>query len=426
MSRGTHAAAFAAGAIVATAVGALAVPRPDQLRYKTLDAFAQSIADVETNYVDAVDERALVYDAIRGMVHNLDPHSAFLSPTRYKRLRQDTEGEFGGVGIVLAPGITDEARPSIPPYPTIDELQPDSPADVAGLQVDDMITAIDGEPTAAAGKELREAGAWEGKLRGASGTRVAIGVLRVGWQDPKTFTIVRAQVKVASVRQHVIEPRIGYLAIAHFTESTGADTAAALAQLRAAGALDVLVLDLRSDPGGLVDQAIAVADQFLDAGTIVTEKGRHGTVDNQVAHPGGPAIGVPVIALVDQGTASAAEILAAALHDHGRAKLVGSKTYGKGTVQTFYDLDDGSGLKLTTARYYTPNGKSLDSNGMVPDVPVDPFAPEEIEAGARTTKGGEPGASNATILAADSSADDDPQLTAAVKLARQALSTMKK
>jgi carboxyl-terminal processing protease len=217
------------------------------------------------------------------------------------------------------------------------------------------------------------------------------------------------------VRQDALDKGIGYLAISRFSEATAPDVAAALQKLRQRGALDVLVLDLRNDPGGLVDQAIAVADQFLDAGTIVTIRGRQGSVETQTAHRGGAAVGVPVIALVDQGTASAAEILAAALHDHGRAKLVGVPTYGKGTVQTFYDLDDGSGLKLTTARYYTPKGNSLESKGIVPDVTVNGFTPDEIVAGGGNGSGARP-ANDATIK----ELSDDPQLAAAVRLAQKA------
>jgi len=415
VSRASHAAAFVAGAVAATAIAARAVPRPDVARWKTIDAFAQALATVETSYVDATDEKKLLYDAARGMLHNLDPHSTFLPPSRYQRLRQDTEGEFGGVGVTLAPGELDDARPSVPPYPTIDEVVRGSPADVAGLQLDDRVVAIDGEATAEAGHEKREAGAWEARLRGASGTRVTISVLRTGWRDPRPFGIVRAQVKQPTVRHDVLDKAIGYLAITRFSEATGPDVLAALTKLRQQNALDVLVLDLRNDPGGLVDQAIAVADQFLDAGTIVTIRGRRGAVETQVAHPGGAAAGVPVIALVDQGTASAAEILAAALHDHGRAKLVGTPTYGKGTVQTFYDLDDGSGLKLTTARYYTPNGKSLESKGIIPDVRIEPFTPEEIVVGSGKGGGASTG-NDATI-----SPVDDPQLATAVQLARQAL-----
>jgi carboxyl-terminal processing protease len=419
MSRASHAAAFVTGAAFATAILAHAVPR-DVARFKAIDAFAQSLATVQTHYVDPTDERKLLYDATRGMLHNLDPHSTFLPPNRYKHLRQDTEGEFGGIGVTLSPGEIDEARPRMPPYPAIDEIVRGSPADVAGLQLDDRVVAIDGETTAEAGREKRDAGAWETRLRGASGTRVTVSVLRTGWRDPRPFAIVRAQVKQPTVRHDVIDKRIGYLAIARFSEATTSDVIAALGKLRQRQALDVLVLDLRNDPGGLVDQAIAVADQFLDGGTIVTIRGRQGTVETQVAHKGGAAISVPVIAIVDQGTASAAEILAAALHDHGRAKVVGAPTFGKGTVQTFYDLDDGSGLKLTTARYYTPDGKSLESQGIIPDVIVESFTPEEIVVGAGNGSGASTG-NDATIKPPA----DDPQLATAVQLARQALSGSK-
>jgi carboxyl-terminal processing protease len=178
--------------------------------------------------------------------------------------------------------------------------------------------------------------------------------------------------------------------------------------------VSVLVLDLRDDPGGIVDQAILVADQFLDSGTIVTIRGRKGSVETQSAHKGGVATGVPIIILVDQGTASASEILAAALRDHDRAKLIGLPTYGKGTVQTFYDLDDGAGLKLTTARYLTPKGNFLESKGLTPDVRIDSFAPEEIVAGPGAGSG-----SDATIN--ETGEDDDPQLAAAIKMAKQTL-----
>lgn len=416
MSRASHAAAFVAGAVVATAVAARAVPRADVTRFKTIDMFAQALATVEANYVDPTSETKLLWDATRGMLHNLDPHSSFLPPTRYQHLRQDTEGEFGGVGVSLAPGELDDARPSVPPYPSIDDLVRGSPADVAGLQVDDKVVAIDGEATAEVGHEKRDAGTWENRLRGASGTRVTISVLRTGWREPRAFVVVRAQVKQPSVRSEVVEKGIGYLAITRFSEATGPDVAAALVKLRQDGALGALVLDLRNNPGGLVDQAIAVADHFLDNGTIVTIRGRKGTVETQVAHSGGPGVGVPVIALVDQGTASAAEILAAALRDHGRAKLVGVPTYGKGTVQTFYDLDDGSGLKLTTARYYTPNGNSLESKGIVPDTTIEVFTPEEVVAGGGNGSGASPG-NDATIKPSA----DDPQLASAVQLARSAL-----
>lgn len=415
MSRATHAAAFLAGSLIATGLTARALPK-DVARFKTLDTFAQTLSMVQTSYVDAVEEKQLLYDAARGMLHNLDPHSTFLPPNRYKNLRQDTEGEFGSIGVALFPGEIDDARPRVPPYPSIDEIHEGSPADVAGLQVDDKVTSVDGSPTAEIGRELKDAGAWENKLRGASGTRVTLGILRVGWKEPKTFTLVRAQVKQPTVKHKVLDKGLGYLAITRFSESTSADVALALGQLRQQGAVESLVLDLRNDPGGLVDQAILVADQFLDAGTIVSIRGRTG-METQNAHKGGLATTTPITILVDQGTASASEILAAALRDNGRAKLVGLPTYGKGTVQTFFDLADGAGLKLTTARYYTPKGNSLESKGLVPDVKVDSFAPEEIMIGGGNGSGAG-GGSGATI---DASTSDDPQLAAAVKLARQGL-----
>ena len=413
MSRASHVATFVAGAITASAVLAVAVPK-DVSRFRAFDAFAQALAIVETNYVDGVDEQALMRDAMRGMLHNLDVHSTYLPPKRYQKVRQDTEGEFGSVGVVLAPGFIDDARPGVPPYPIVDDLSPGSPAAVAGVQVDDRVVAIDGQPTALAGKEIKEAGAWEARLRGPSGTRVTLSILRTGWKDPRAFTIVRAQVKQQSVTWRVIEAKIGYLQISRFVEATHADVTAGLTELRGKNALSVLILDLRDDPGGIVDQAILVADQFLDAGTIVTIRGRKGSIETQSAHKGGLATNVPIIVLVDQGTASASEILAAALRDHGRAKLVGLPTYGKGTVQTFYDLDDGSGLKLTTARFLTPRGNFLESEGLTPDIRVDAFAPEEIVAG--------PGAGSGTDATIDPTGDDDdPQLAAAIKLARQTL-----
>lgn len=413
MSRASHVAAFCAGMVVAATTFAVAVPK-DAARFRAFDAFAQALAVIQNNYVDTTNEQVLLRDAMRGMLHNLDVHSTYLPPKRYEKIRQDTEGEFGSVGVILAPGFLDDARPSVPPYPIVDEILPGSPAAVAGLQLDDRVVSIDGAPTADKGRELKEAGVWEARLRGPSGTRVTVAILRVGWKDPRAFTLVRAQVKQQSVAFKVLEPKLGYLQISRFVEATATDVTTALTQLKAQNALGHLILDLRDDPGGIVDQAILVADQFLDSGTIVTIRGRQGSVETQAAHKGGLAVGVGVTILVDQGTASAAEILSAALRDHGRAKLVGQPTYGKGTVQTFYDLDDGAGLKLTTARYFTPKGNSLESKGLIPDVSVDAFAPEEIVGGA-----GAGGATDATIDETDD--DDDPQLAAAIRLGKLAL-----
>ena len=362
MSRASHTSAFLAGVIVAGCFVAHAVPPGDVARFKTLDTFAQALATAQTSYVDPVDEKTLIYNATRGMLHNLDQYSTFLPPKRYKNLRQDTEGEFGSIGVLLAPGMNDDARPNLPPYPTIDEIVPRSPADMAGLQLDDRVVSIDGQATAEPGKELANATTWEQKLRGASGTRVSLTVQRAGWKDPKPFTLVRAQIKQPSVSHRLIEKGIGYLAIARFSEATSADTAAALAKLRQQHGLGALVLDLRGDPGGLVDQSIAVADLFLDGGTIVTIRGRQArsrpsprtrrTGDRGAAlHPrrSGDRVG--------SGDPRGSAARSRAREARRSADL------RKGTVQTFFDLADGAGLKLTTARYYRPKGKLVGIKG---------------------------------------------------------------
>jgi carboxyl-terminal processing protease len=424
--RASHAASFLAGAILATATFAGA-RGGDGDRYRTLDTFAQALSHVATSYVDPVEERKLLYDATRGLVGGLDPHSAFFPPGRYRRLRQDTEGAFGGVGLTLGPGVTDDRDPRSQPWPFVDDVVPGSPADRAGVRAEDRVVAVDGQPTTDDGKETRDAGQWELRLRGASGTRVSITVRRDGWSAPRTFSLVREQVKMPSVEHLVVMPGVGYLAIRRFQEATTDDVAAALARLRSKGGLGVLVLDLRGNPGGLLDQAIHVADLFLDSGTIATIRGRRGAIEEQVAHAPGTWSGFPIICLVDQQSASAAEILAGALQDHRRAVMVGLPTYGKGSVQTFFDLEDGSGLKLTTARYYTPSGRSLEGTGITPDIVVDAFAAEEVVAG-----GGAPVRPPAVLPATSGAAEpndarirerlaDDPQFSRALQEARRRL-----
>ncbi len=386
MSRATHVACFVAGAAIATAVGAAALPRAktaDEVdRYRTLDSFAQALHYVRTEHVDQVEEQKLLYAATRGMVSSLDKHSAFLPPRRYERMREDTEGAFGGIGLTLGPGGADDAIPDAEPWPIVDEVVPGSPSARAGLQVDDRITAVDGKPTVVDGKDEVEAGVWEARTRGPSGTRVRVDVLRPGWKDPRPFSVVREQVKMPSVAHLAFEPRIGYLSISRFQEATHDDTLAALVALEAAGSLDVLILDLRGNPGGLLDQGIRVADLFITSGMITTVQGRQGAVEKHVAHAAGTWTKPKIAVLVDASTASASEILAGALQDHKRATIMGLPTYGKGSIQTFYDLADGSGLKLTTARYMTPLGRSLEGGGITPDVSIDSFEAEVIVSGA--------------------------------------------
>jgi carboxyl-terminal processing protease len=420
--RASHVASFVAGAAIATAIGAAASdqpPKAEEQRYASLDAFAQTLHYVSTEYVDPVDEKQLLWAASQGMMQELDVHSTFLPPRRYERMRQDTEGAFGGVGLTLGPGSADDAMPDADPWPIVDEVVPGSPADKAGIQLDDRIVSVDGDATTKDHQELKEAGVWEARTRGASGTRVEVSVLRPGWKSAKSFSLVREQVKMPSVQSVAVEKGIGYLAISRFQEATHDDTLAALQSLDGAKSLDVLVLDLRGNPGGLLDQGIAVADLFLDDGVIVTIHGRQGSVETHVAHSAGTWSKPKIIVLVDPSTASAAEILTGALQDHKRATVMGLPTYGKGSVQTFYDLADGSGLKLTTARYFTPSGRSVEGTGITPDVVVDEFAAEVITAdgGIDETDDTSSGATSGNDARILEELADDNQFQAALQMA---------
>ncbi len=427
MSRASHVAAFTAGCALAATVGASAAPRrPDATRYRTLDTFAQSLTYVASQYVDQVDERQLLYAAARGMVQSLDAYSGFYAPPDYKRLRQDTEGEFPGVGLVLGPGGPDDALPTALTWPIVDEVLPGSPAATAGLVEDDRLLAVDGVPTVGASPGAPDAADhderyWDLRLRGDAGTTVVVEYLHPGGK-PATATLTRRQVKVPTVEHDRLSAGIGYLAIRRFQEATADDVATALADLTREGADRVILLDLRTDGGGLVDQAIAVADLFLDDGTIVTIRGRDPTeVETHTARRGGPAIAARIVLLVNAQTASAAEILAGALQDHHRATVLGMKTYGKGAIQTYFDLADGSGLKLTTHRYLTPAGHEVEGLGITPDLEVPEFEPAVIVAGAGGGSGidaasGGPDPAGHDILGPRG--DDDHQLRIAYQTAQ--------
>lgn len=406
--------AFVAGAGVAGALlagqvpGAAGVPSRkaaarDRDRYATLDAFAQSLSYIVNEYVDEVDERDLLYAAIGGMVHTLDKHSAFLSPRRYQRLREDTEGEFGGVGFEL--GEPPEGATS--PYPVVEGLIAGSPADRAGINDGDRVVEIDGHSLApdieaSSGGDARPAERADAAdalrrrfgalLRGPAGTRLELAISPAASTEVEHRTLVRERVKVPTVTWMALPHQVGYLAIRRFQEATATDCEAALRALRGklGGHIGVLMVDLRGNPGGLYDQAVRVADLFLADGVIVKVSSRGGRiVETETAHRAGTWAGFPMLVLVDQGSASAAEIVAGALQDHARAALLGLPTYGKGSVQTFLDLPDGSGLKLTTARYFTPRGRSLEGSGIQPDIQVEAFEPEVIRAGSggRSTQG---------------------------------------
>jgi carboxyl-terminal processing protease len=316
---------------------------------------------VQADYVVPVPEKKLVVDGLKGMLAGLDPHSDYLDEGEYQELISDSEGEFAGIGIEI--NRDDNRLRVISP---ID----DTPAANAGVKAGDVIARIDGEPTD--GMTLRDA---VDKLRGPAGSAVRITIER-GVSRPFDVTLTRAVIRVASVKSKLEPGRIGYVRIVSFGEHTESEFLAALAQLRrqAGAPLSGFVLDLRSDPGGLLDTAVRVAGDFLGEGVVVTTRGRHQDDDETYrAQPDGDKLkGVPVMVLINGASASASEIVAGALQDRKRATLLGTRSFGKGSVQTIIPLDGQGALRLTTARYYTPSGRSIQGDGIVPDVIVLP------------------------------------------------------
>ena len=388
----THLFAFALGLLVATASSVIAdnYSQANRARYAALDTFAQALATITNRYVDPVDEAQLIYGALSGMTGKLDNHSLFYDPDSFRRLRQDVGGEFGGVGITaLIPAFSNGMKPF---HPRIETVLPGSPAARVGIQAGDLLVAVDGEWTAGETAK-REGEEWLSALRGVAGSRVEVTVIRGQWPQPRSFILTRERLKLPTVESFSVEPKIGYIAISKFQEATTADVEKALVTLQKTGT-EALILDLRDNPGGLVDQAVGVADLFLERGTIVSIRGRIGTaVERYKATRKQTWSEMRMLVLIDQDTASAAEIVAGALQDNGRATLLGLPSFGKGSVQTFYDMDDGSGLKLTTAYYMTPKDRSLEKHGIKPDVQVEMFAPEIIVAGPSDgdTAAGDPG-----------------------------------
>jgi carboxyl-terminal processing protease len=342
-------------------VGAAAAGPRKYSPYHKLDVFTRVLSYVENNYVEEVSQEDLVYGAVKGMVKTLDPHSAFLSPEEYRDMKVETEGEFGGVGIEVE--LRDGKLVVIAPIQG-------SPAQKSGLKSGDTITAIDGKPTSTMG--INDA---VHRMRGQRGTRVRLTVERTGWPAPRVLEVVRDLIRTVAVTAKMLEPGFGYVAIKQFNEKVARQTDEQLEALtkQAGGRLRGLVLDLRGNPGGLFDQSVRVADAFLETGVIVRTVGRNGKVmDEEHARPRGTHSGFPMIVLVNGGSASASEIVAGALQDHGRAVIMGTPTFGKGSVQTLIEFpQDGSALKLTIARYYTPKGRSIQERGITPDILVE-------------------------------------------------------
>ncbi|MBT7696689.1 MAG: S41 family peptidase [Desulfobacterales bacterium] len=326
--------------------------------YEGLKVFSDVIEEIENNYVDQVDSKELVRNAIQGMVHSLDPHSQYLPPKSYKALKADTKGEFGGIGIVITM-----------PKGILTVISPieGTPADRAGVQSGDIIIEIDGEYT----KDMK---LWDAvdKMRGKKGTPVIITITRKGVGEPIEFTLVRDIIPVISVKSTTLKPGFAYIRITNFQDKTTKELENALNELEGKETqIKGLILDLRNNPGGLLNESVSVSDLFLDKGTILSIKGRHEKNTNHfTANPNKVKREYPIVLLINSGSASASEIVAGALQDNKRALILGTTSFGKGSVQTVKPLRDGAGLKYTIARYYTPSGKSIQAKGIEPDIVV--------------------------------------------------------
>src|ERR1041384_2179207 len=333
-----------------------AIPRED---YENLETFTSILSIVKKNYVDDVTSKDLITGAINGMLSSLDPHSAFLTPDLYKDLQMDTQGRFGGLGIEIT--IKNGVLTVVSPIE-------DTPAYKAGVKAGDQIIKIEDEFT----KDMTLVDAVK-KMRGNKGTKITISVKREGIAELLNFNLVRDTIRVQSVRSRVLEEGYGYVRLAQFQERTDRDLQKSLETLsKEKGGLKGLVLDLRNNPGGLLTQAVRVSDMFLDSGMIVYTEGRlESQKQKYFAHKEGTWSNFPIVVLVNGGSASASEIVAGALQDHKRAVILGTKTFGKGSVQTILPLDDNSALRLTTARYFTPKGRSIQATGIVPDIVMD-------------------------------------------------------
>ncbi|WP_239495381.1 S41 family peptidase [Salinicola halophilus] len=327
------------------------------LPVEDVQTFAEVFERIKRAYVEEVDDETLLRNAMRGMLSELDPHSAYLDADAFESLRESTEGEFSGIGIEV--GLRDDQLTVIAP---ID----DTPAARAGIQPGDRILAIDGTPTDSL--TLQEA---VELMRGEAGSELELTLLRGSEPEPRTVTLARESIRSESVSSRLLEPGFGYLRISQFQSRTGEETRDALEALAPDGPLDGLVLDLRNNPGGVLSSATEVADAFLSSGLIVYTEGRLGSDDMRFnANAATVAPDVPLVVLINGGSASAAEIVAGALKDQRRAVLMGTQTFGKGSVQQVLPLGNGDGLKLTTARYYTPSGRSIQAEGISPDVHV--------------------------------------------------------
>jgi carboxyl-terminal processing protease len=334
--------------------------------YEELKVFTEALSIVRKNYVEDVKPKDLIYGAIKGMLSSLDPHSAFMTPDMYKEMQVETKGEFGGIGIQI--GIKEGMLTVIAPIEG-------TPAYKAGIKAGDKIIKINNEFTK--DMSLHDA---VSKMRGVPKTPVTITILREGWKETKDFTIIREIIKIKSVRSKLLEEGIGYIKINQFQEQTATDLSNAMEQL-IQEKINSLILDLRNNPGGLLNSAVDVASKLLPAGKLVAyTKDRKGERTEYYTEAGGTNSTLPMVVLINQGSASASEIVAGALKDWNRAVILGTQTFGKGSVQSVIPLSDNSGIRLTTARYYTPKGASIQTTGIMPDIVVKPDTKDKDKA----------------------------------------------
>ncbi len=334
-------------------------PVQRDIPYDTLRTFTEVFARIKTNYVEQVDDDTLLENAIRGMLSGLDPHSAYLDPSEFTDLQENTSGEFGGLGIevTMENGFVKVVAP-------ID----DTPAERAGIQSGDLIIRLGDRPVK--GLSLNEA---VKLMRGKPGTQIELTIVREGVDGPFKVALERDVIHVKSVRSELLEENFAYIRLSNFQVKTGADLLETIEKLKKQNksALKGLILDLRNNPGGVLSAAVDVADAFLDSGLIVYTKGRTESAGLKYnATPGDVLNGTPIVVLVNSGSASASEIVAGAIQDHVRGIVMGSATFGKGSVQTILELNNRSAVKLTTARYYTPKGRSIQAEGIEPDIKI--------------------------------------------------------
>jgi len=335
--------------------------------YQQLNLFGDVLERVRRDYVEPVDEKQLMENAINGMLTSLDPHSSYMNPKAYKDMQVTTRGEFGGLGIevTMESGVIKVVSP-------ID----DTPASKAGIQPGDLIFALDGQPVM--GLTLQEA---VDKMRGKVGEPIKISIRRAAVKDPIDVTLKREVIKVKSTKYH-LEGDVGYIRVTSFTEQSTSGVLDAVEKMKkeSGGKLKGYVLDLRNNPGGLLDQAISMCDAFMDKGEIVSVKARKPEdVQRWNAKPGDVANGLPIVVLVNGGSASASEIVAGALQDQHRAIILGTRTFGKGSVQTIMQVTGGGAMRLTTALYFTPSGRSIQKEGIKPDIEVEQAKVETIQ-----------------------------------------------